>query len=276
MLLNNIIPNRDLRSVVRFYRIIDFDFSKEPTAVGHIKAYRPRIEHCLQFTPFDREEVSYPDQKKFSYSVALFGQQTVLSHRKVGRKFLNFQVIFQPGVLNAILKCRASELTNVYTDAELFLGKQIHDVNEQLATCKNYKEMIAKVELFLTSLVSHGTMNLHPVNRIAHLLISSDHTKNMEWFANRANLCYRQFDRAFIAHTGIAPKDFRMLVKLDTAYLLKNRNHRSDWLTIALESGFYDYQHLAKNYKNFLGYLPTEFYQLEQQAPERHFGDFEQ
>lgn len=277
MLLNNIVPSENLQSIVRFYRIIDFNFSREPNITIPIKAYRPRIEHCLQFTPFDCEFVDYTCQKNISHKVAVFGQQTTLSYRKVGRRFLNFQIVFQPGVLNTILKCSVNELTDVYTDAELFFGKQIHYVNEQLATCKNYQEMIASVELFLTGVINRTVQKFHPINRIACLLASSsDNVKNIEWYANQANLCYRQFDRAFKNNTGITPKDFRTLTKLDTAYLLKNRNPQKNWLSIALESGFYDYQHLAKNYKRFLAHLPAEFYYLEQQAPERHFGDFEQ
>lgn len=85
----------------------------------------------------------------------------------------------------------------------------------------------------------------------------------------------RQFDRVFKTETGVNPKVFQNLIKLDTAYLLKNRNPQQNWSSIALESGFYDYQHLSKNYLKYIGYTPTDFNILEQSAPERHFGDFE-
>ena len=275
MLLTNIPPAKHLHSFIRFYRIIDFDFSRQEKDFPNVKAYRPRIEHCLQFTPFDNEIVNYID-KEISHKVALFGQQTVLTQRKVGKRFLNFQVVFQPGVLHSIFKIPMHELSNVYIDAELFFGKGVHDINEQLASCKSYDEMIVIVEIFLGRLISKNQPELHPINHIARLFTRTTNTHNIEWFAGQANLSYRQFDRAFKANTGVAPKDFRNLVKLDLAYLLKNRNPAADWFSIALQSGFYDYQHLAKNYKKFIGYLPTAFYQLEQLAPERLFGDYEQ
>lgn len=75
--------------------------------------------------------------------------------------------------------------------------------------------------------------------------------------------------------TGIVPKDYRNLVRLDLAYLLKNRNPEKDGLSIAIESGFYDYQHLSKNYKKYTGFSPTEFFAMEQKAPERLFGYYE-
>ena len=219
--------------------------------------------------------VDYPDKKGIAYKSAIFGQQTVLTQRNVGKRFLNFQIVFQPGVLHAILKIPMDELSNIYTDATLFFGNQINEINEKLAVSKNYDEMIFHVERFLTLLIGKKETELHPINKIAHLLTNTYDIQNIDWFAQKANLSYRQFDRAFKNNTGVAPKDFRNLVKLDWAYLLKNRNPKEEWLSIALRSGFYDYQHLAKNYKKFIGYLHTQFYNLEQQAPERHFGDFE-
>lgn len=276
MLLNNIKPKVSLQSVVRFYRIIDFDFTMDSNNTAQVKAYRPRIEHCLQFTPFDCEEVSYAGGKNISHQTAVFGQQTTLTHRKLGKRFLNVQIVFQPGVLNSLLRMPVDELSNIYTDAELFFGSRLQDVNEQLALCWNHEEMIMVVESFLIAEFKFRKIEHHPINRIANYLLNNLTKQKMEWFANQANLSYRQFDRAFKANTGIAPKDFRKLVQLDWAYLQKNRFPDKDWLSIALESGFYDYQHLSRNYQQFLGYLPTAFYKLEQQAPERYFGDFEQ
>ncbi|SFW66990.1 helix-turn-helix domain-containing protein [Chitinophaga sancti] len=276
MLLNNIKPSAPLQSFVRFYRIIDFDFTMDTDDIIQVKAYRPRIEHCLQFTPFDCEKVNYSDGKSISHKVALFGQQTVMSHRKVGKRFLNFQIVFQPGVLSSFLRISMDELSNIYIDAELFFGTHLHNVNEQLALCRNYQEMIGIVELFLTAQLRLRNTALHPVNRIAQYLLTNVSNRKIEWFASQANLSYRQFDRAFKNNTGITPKDFRKLIQLDYAYLQKNRFPDKDWLSIALDSGFYDYQHLSRNYQQFIGHSPTEFYKLEQQAPERRFGDFEQ
>ncbi len=53
MLINNILPQHSLRDFVRLYRIIHFDFTHTDKGLINIKAYRPRIEHCLHFTPFD-------------------------------------------------------------------------------------------------------------------------------------------------------------------------------------------------------------------------------
>jgi AraC-like DNA-binding protein len=56
---------------------------------------------------------------------------------------------------------------------------------------------------------------------------------------------------------------------------MKNRSPQKDWLSIALHCGYYDYQHLVKDYKEFTGYTPAQFFAIDNQAPERMLGDVE-
>ncbi|MBK6977814.1 MAG: AraC family transcriptional regulator [Cytophagaceae bacterium] len=56
------------------------------------------------------------------------------------------------------------------------------------------------------------------------------------------------------------------------AFRLKNAFPDKDWLSIALECGYYDYQHLVKDYKEFTGMSPAAFYFQDTQSPERAFG----
>lgn len=278
MLLNNISPQPGLAEFVRCYRIIHFNFEHKDMMSPPVKAYRPRIEHCLQFTPFDAEWVHYSGKKStpLSYKVALFGQHTVLNNRHVGNNYLNFQVVFQPGFLCRLMKWQAAELTNLYVDAGDHLGREVQLVNEQLASAKDYPRMIEAVETYLLKLVRKTKPREHPCDRIARQMVNPAERHTMAWYANQANLCFRQFDRMFKARTGITPKEYTSLVRLDLAYLLKNRFPEKDWLSIAWESGFYDYQHLSREYARFTGHSPVAFFELEKQAPERFFGDYEQ
>lgn len=275
MFLTHVLPCDFLKSSIRFYRIIHFNFEKNPELVNRVKYYRPRVEHCLQFTPFDSEEVAYADKKTVCKNMAVFGQQTVLSQRRLGNNFLNFQVVFRPGVFTSLFRVSAAEFTNQYWDAGDVLNAEAALINEQLAACTSYDGMVKAVEIYLCRLVNRTKWKSHPVSRIAEQFHYLQPIKSLEWYADQANLCFRQFDRAFKDQTGIAPKDYRNLIRLDHAYLLKNRNPGKDGLSIALDSGFYDYQHLAKVYKRYTGYGPSEFYELEKKAPERNFGHYE-
>ena len=56
------------------------------------------------------------------------------------------------------------------------------------------------------------------------------------------------------------------------AYFCRNIYPERDWLQIAVDCGYYDYQHLAKDYKDFTGLTPVELHILESKSPENVLG----
>ncbi len=60
-------------------------------------------------------------------------------------------------------------------------------------------------------------------------------------------------------------------MRFENAFRMRNKNPQLDWLTIAICCGYYDYQHLAKDYKDLAGFTPNKFHDL--QGPERFFGE---
>ena len=52
----------------------------------------------------------------------------------------------------------------------------------------------------------------------------------------------------------------------------KNAQPTKDWLSVALDSGYYDYQHLVRDFKEFTSLTPNAFLLADGQSPERAFG----
>ncbi len=97
--------------------------------------------------------------------------------------------------------------------------------------------------------------------------------KPIDWYVNQAFLCHRQFDRQFIEQVGISPKAYLRIIRFDQAYRLKNRFPNMSWFNIAIACGYYDYQHLCKDYLDFTGFSPPRFFALD--SPERLLGSEE-
>lgn len=275
------LPHPALREYVRLFQIVGCTF---PSSIPQlpVKAYWPRAENCIAFFPKDTEKVEYGFDGKLlkSHSTRLYGQHSIANNRHVGRDFMVFQVQLQPGALARLVGMPLSELTNSFIDAEGVFSTEIRAVNERLSYTKHYTEMIPLVEDFFFYLIrkqssSRYKNNLLAIDQVATTLIARRGNVSLDWLANQACLSQRQFYRQFVERHGISPKLYARIARFENAMKLKNATPQQDWLSIALELGYYDYQHLVRDFKEFTTLSPNEFLLADSQSPERKFGAIE-
>ncbi|GAB3643599.1 helix-turn-helix domain-containing protein [Spirosoma arcticum] len=273
-------PSPALREYVRQYQIIGFAFG--PEVVIPVKPYWPRPENCLAFYPRGGDIIEREDgiAEKWQSRSAIVGQHSYLMNRQIGNEFILFQIVFQPGGLFRLTGVPSHELTNRFVDAEAVFSSEIRLVNERLSSSDNHLEMIDIVEVFLMYLVRRRRVNywrntILPIDKVSHFLLQNPTRFSLDWLADQACLSTKQFYNLFVQRMGISPKLYARIARFDQTVKLKNAQPCKDWLSIALEYGYYDYQHLVRDYKEFTKLTPTEFAQKESHAPERTFGNAE-
>jgi AraC-like DNA-binding protein len=283
MVMKYFLPNPALREYVRLLQIVHLTFDQN--VVVPPKAYWPRPEQCLAFNPRQPEMTTYmANGKHITRSpVMLIGQPSLVTTRNVPHDFLLFQVVFQPGALFRLLGIPSHELTDIHVDAETVFSKEIGMVNERLRNTNNYVEMTEIVENFIHYLIkrrkcSLSKTNLLPIDKVAHMMVNANPARypqqgiSLDKLAREACLSPKQFYNNFVERMGISPKTYARIVRFDNAMKSQNAQPHKDWLSIALECGYYDYQHMVKDFKDFTKTTPTEFIQKENLAPERVFG----
>jgi AraC-like DNA-binding protein len=264
-------PSLALRQHVRMYRFMHLSFTD--STLPPAKAYPPRPEVTLSFYPRDSEKVSYDDGRVLpSVRSALIGQQNVVSHRHVGKDFLMVQVVFQPGGLYRLTGIPTIDLNNQYFDAEAVLGRELKALNERLTNIEDYPKMIPVVEEFLLGLVRKSAYEIRPIDKVGIAMLQNVNQYSLDWLAKEACLSAKQFERNFNERIGINPKYFARIIRFDKVFRMKNAFPNKDWLSISLDCGYYDYQHLVRDYKEFTGMTPANFYMQDTQSPERKFG----
>lgn len=272
MLLKDFIPAPDVQEFVQLYRIVHLKFEQgQPVP---FKAYPPRPEQCLAFYPYDTETIEYKNTGKQvkNLPVVLYGQFSEVTHRMIGNNFLVFQIIFNPGALHRLTSIPSAEITNQYLDAETFFSVEIRTINEQLHYASGYKAMIDIADTFVRSLIKKQQKPRLLIDDACILLLKADKKFTLQQIAREACLSPKQLERKFKERTGVNPKLYERIIRFDKAFRLKNSNPKMDWLSIALECNYHDYQHLIKNYKDLTGLSPAAFHEMENNAPERKFG----
>lgn len=238
------------------------------------KPYAPRPETSLYFFPRDPEYIVYPDNDATVRRPAacVYGQHTMMNKRIIGHDFLALIVHFQPGVLHRLTGIPLHELTNSDLEADIVLTKDVNAVNEQLRECHSYEGMLSVVESFIMSLIGKVKREAHQVDRAMQYILTHGRPFSMDWLARETCLSPKQFERKFKERTGVGASTLARINRFNNTVKMKNAARDLDWLSIALKCGYYDYQHLVRDYKAFTGMTPTAYVSLDAGAPERVFG----
>jgi AraC-like DNA-binding protein len=267
------LPSPALREYVRLLQIIGCEFPASMTVLPY-KSYWPRAENCLSFFPKDPEKIEYGSDGKLLKSPRsrLYGQHSIATNRHVGRDFMVFQVVFQPGALFRLTGIPSNELTNTFIDAESVFSNELRLVNERLSYADHYTEMIGIVENFLMYLVRKVKKAERPIDKVSRFILQQPTVASLDRLADQACLSQRQFYRQFVEREGVSPKLYARIARFENAMKIKNARPDKDWLSVALELGYYDYQHLVRDFKEFTHLTPNAFLLQDSQSPERTFG----
>lgn len=276
------LPSPALREHVRLLQIVGCSFPAS-MAVLPVKAYWPRAENSLSFYPRDPEKHEYGfDGNQLNKPCStLNGQYSIVTNRHVGRDFMVFQVQFQPGALFQLTGIPSHELTNTFVDAEGVFSSEISRVNERLSYTKHYTEMIPIVENFIFYLINRAKYRqLRPIDKVSRFMLQYPSVvaldwPGLDWLADQACLSQRQFYRQFMEREGVSPKLYARIARFENAMKLKNAQPAKDWLSVALDLGYYDYQHLVRDFKEFTSLTPNGFLLADGHSPERVFGKVE-
>lgn len=202
----------------------------------------------------------------------LVGQQEYRQTFQLSHEFLMIDVIFQPGALYKLLGIPMTELLNKHVDAELLFGQEICNINDRLANAVCYETMFTIIEQFLLEKIKKVRDNMHPVDKIGQVILDNPYSFNLDFFANQACLSHRQFERRFTQQVGITPRFYQRMGRFRKAFELKLQHGKLPWQDIAWQTGYTDYQHLAKDCKQFSGNTPNELIQEQNDSPSEMLG----
>lgn len=201
--------------------------------------------------------------------VFIFGIPHSRQNLFISNEYLMLCVRFQPGALFKLLGIPMMELVHNYIDAELILGREIRSVYDELLHAPDYQSLTIILNNYLKRKIKKLQDDEQPIDKIGEMILNDPQNFNLEYTAQQACLSPRQFERRFTRQIGIAPKLFSRICRFHQAYELKEYYPHLDWLSVAVRSGYSDYQHLAKDFKQFTGTTPKIFIDDCKRNPER-------
>lgn len=272
MIFDHLQPSPPLQAFVKKYQLLHFKVEQQDASF--IKPYPPCPEQCLTFNPHTtltsvNQQTGEIVHRAASY---LSGQQVSRMNLYVTNDYLMLKVVFHPGAMHQLFGVPLTLFTDHYWDTETVVGPEIRIVNEQMANAESYQHIVNIAESYLWGKVKRCKIEANPVYKTGRLLIENPTRFSLDWLADQAAWSPRHLDRQFLERLGISPKFFARISRFDKAFSLKLQNPSLDWLSIALQTGYTDYQHLVKDFKQFAGTTPNLMLQADRQSPERVLG----
>lgn len=139
-----------------------------------------------------------------------------------------------------------------------FSPSAISSVEERLAGVATNEAKILVIEQFLCSkLLCHNPDAL--VASAISRIYSEKGNLRIKALTDSLYISQDAFEKRFRKVTGATPKQFAGIVKMNN--VIRINIAAPSFLDIAFENGYYDQAHFNKDFKNFTGLTPTDFFQ---------------
>ncbi len=272
MIYRIIQPSTHLKAFIKDYLLLHFVFDKLDSVP--VKPFPANTQQNLVF--YSRGNItarnSISGKSQNFPRISINGSQISRFDFHLSQDYLVLSINFQPDVLPKLLKSSLTEFVDERIDAESILNPGIHRVHEQMANSNSYDEIIPVIEDFLWKRIQNLKTNFDPIDMVTRMISENNGIISVEKMASDACLSISQFERKFVKQMGFTPKLFARITRFYNAYQIKDQNPDIDWLSVALESGYHDYQHLVKDFKQFADSTPHSLLQAQARAPERILG----
>ena len=177
-------------------------------------------------------------------------------------------VEFQPYGLHRFFPMSAIAFYGLICSPQDLSDKELMILEEQILTASEINQCWKLLDSFFLSKLSKVASNEINFKRIRATLNAIDTTTNnvsVETMADITSLSVKQFRRVFAEYVGIMPKGFLRLIRhqkvmttLLQAYSQSAETPPLDEL--ALTNGYYSASHLNTDFKDIMGYNPSELF----------------
>jgi len=199
------------------------------------------------------------DRTEGTFYAYLLGMRTAFIEADYSKSTQLFGVGFKPAGITAFTRLPLDELTD--RRVELALVETLFD--KSFYETLPEKQSIAEIVAHTNNCLLKRFPSLYPVESqiisAVDLISRSKGQLSLADVASDVCLCQRHFERKFKSVIGVSPKMLAKIFRFNNALQCMQKHQHADLLTVAVDCGYYDRTHLAKDFKLLTGETPTDF-----------------
>lgn len=251
-------PSEKLHGLVRFFWVFE-----SGNDLNEPYIYRSMADSCCEliFHYKGRYHEITKNGKRTPSFLSGIHSQTQDYHRFItDEPFGIFGAYLYPFAVFRLLNLSPSELTNEMPNLTSTLGNQGTVLEERMLTAFDNSRRYQILTNFLEQQFSTSQSDSHPALSAVKFVIHSKKNYSVRQLSEHFNLSERQFERKFKEYSGFTPKKYQRLVRFSEACNQYEYADQKTLTEIAHHCGYYDQSHFIKEFKNFSGYHPSDYF----------------
>lgn len=250
-------PNPLLKPFVKCYGIFEYNMTENqrinniyiPFGSPYITiSYKGRIEsYKTPFPPKDFVNHQVGGQMKEYFSYSHSGNSGLLG------------IVFQPIGFYYLFKKRMYEFTQKAFDVKDVLGQKGAIFIEELKAANSNRERIFLTEKFLIENLGRASIKMDDCDHTLEL-IRLNPGLPLDDITRYLKVTSRHLRRIFKEKVGIGPKYYQKICRIHRILQLTQEDGDFDLLELAFYCGYFDQSHFIKDFKQFTGKTPFQYF----------------
>jgi len=170
---------------------------------------------------------------------------------------------FHPWGAFAFLPMPLHEITDQDFSLELVWGNDIRELQDRVFHQSKEDAIHAIQQFMLRKLSANNVYQTTSIRQVVSHINRNQGNVRIDELASMSNLSERQFNRRFSTMVGLSPKNFAGIVRFQHFFREVEKQQQQNLGTIALSCGYYDQSHFIREFKQYAGVSPGEYFKSE-------------
>lgn len=168
-------------------------------------------------------------------------------------------IVFRKGMAHPFFPVPMSEFADTVVDAEYFWKDDFRLLRERILAAETVKARFRLVEDFLNARLTSETALNPCVEYALEEIVSRPGFTSLSALSSKIGYSQKHFIDLFKKHVGLTPKSYVKVIRFQKAIAAVEAVDEVDWISIALQSGYYDQAHFINEFRTYSGFTPNEY-----------------
>jgi AraC-like DNA-binding protein len=172
----------------------------------------------------------------------------------------SFVVQFKPNGFLPFTSIPIKEMENTAVPLTILYGEEGVNLGNQILNANSTSERINLIETFLLKKLADKRIIDKIVTSTIETIFSTNGQFSVNEFSKSNNINRRQLARKFSSAIGLSPKQLAKTIRIQATLKVLLNEQITSLTDLAYENEYFDQAHFIKEFKEFTGLTPKEFF----------------